>query len=138
MTKALIAAITATAMLTTGCASIISDHNWPVAVTSTPDHAEYSIKNKAGKTVATGTTPNTVILPSAEGYGRGETYTIGFTKDGYAPNDVVLDSSINGWYLCNILFGGIVGLLIVDPITGAMWKLPGEAHANLAPAVAKD
>lgn len=30
---------------------------------------------------------------------------------------------MNGWYIGNLLFGGIIGLLIVDPATGAMWTL---------------
>ncbi|KGQ53534.1 hypothetical protein IO44_11000, partial [Gallibacterium anatis str. Avicor] len=39
---------------------------------------------------------------------------------------------IDGWYIGNILFGGIVGLLIVDPITGAMYKLPPEVTGTLS------
>jgi len=30
---------------------------------------------------------------------------------------------LNGWYIGNLLFGGLIGLLIVDPLTGAMWTL---------------
>jgi len=34
------------------------------------------------------------------------------------------------WYLAgNIVFGGIAGWLIVDPLTGAMWRLsPKEVN----------
>ena len=35
----------------------------------------------------------------------------------------------------NILFGGIIGLLIIDPITGAMFKLPEKADASLTIAL---
>lgn len=27
----------------------------------------------------------------------------------------LLESSVDGWYFANILFGGLIGLLIVDP-----------------------
>ena len=27
----------------------------------------------------------------------------------------------NGWYIGNILFGGLIGMIIVDPATGDMW-----------------
>ena len=40
---------------------------------------------------------------------------------------------MNGWYIGNILFGGLIGFLIVDPLTGAM--LPPTArnrHRRLA------
>ena len=34
-----------------------------------------------------------------------------------------LDSSLSGWYFGNIIFGGLIGMLIVDPVTGAMYNL---------------
>ncbi len=30
---------------------------------------------------------------------------------------------MNGWYAGNIVFGGLIGILIVDPATGAMWDI---------------
>jgi hypothetical protein len=50
-----------------------------------------------------------------------------------------VDSRINGWYVGNIVFGGLIGWLIVDPLTGAMWTLNTE-HVNsfLAETVALD
>ena len=32
-------------------------------------------------------------------------------------------------------FGGLIGFLIVDPATGAMWRLPDSYHANLSEKV---
>ena len=37
-----------------------------------------------------------------------------------------MSSRINGWYVGNIVFGGFIGWLIVDPLTGAMWTLDTE------------
>jgi hypothetical protein len=34
-----------------------------------------------------------------------------------------LDSSVSGWYFGNLAFGGVIGMLIVDPLTGAMYNL---------------
>jgi len=48
----------------------------------------------------------------------------------------VVRADIDGWYFANILFGGLIGMLIVDPITGKMWKLPPQAIANLSPTTA--
>ncbi|MFH6792762.1 hypothetical protein ACHRCF_16520, partial [Acinetobacter baumannii] len=36
---------------------------------------------------------------------------------------VEVTGTLSGWYLGNIIFGGLIGLLIVDPATGAMYKL---------------
>ena len=48
------------------------------------------------------------------------------TKEGYLPLERQLEASINGWYFGNIIFGGLIGILIVDPATGAMWKISEE------------
>lgn len=32
-------------------------------------------------------------------------------------------SRLNGWYFGNILIGRVIGMLIIDPATDAMWKL---------------
>jgi hypothetical protein len=42
---------------------------------------------------------------------------------GYETKKINVECSINGWYFGNIVFGGLIGFLIVDPVTGAMFKL---------------
>ncbi|WP_174263189.1 CsgG/HfaB family protein [Citrifermentans bemidjiense] len=42
---------------------------------------------------------------------------------------------MNGWYWGNIVFGGVIGLLIVDPATGAMWKMDDTLMVPLSPTV---
>jgi hypothetical protein len=39
---------------------------------------------------------------------------------------VNLHSSVSGWYFGNVVFGGLIGMLIVDPLTGAMYNLTPE------------
>ncbi|MCG2921469.1 hypothetical protein KZ305_25620, partial [Escherichia coli] len=42
-------------------------------------------------------------------------------------------SRLNGWYFGNIIFGGLIGILVVDPMTGAMFTLsPKDVNAVLA------
>lgn len=117
--------------LTTGCSSIISKSEYAVTVSSSPDAANFTITNKAGQKVQTGVTPSTVTLKSSSGFFQGETYTINLTKDGYSPKTYTLSSSIDGWYFGNILFGGVIGMLIIDPATGAMYNLPSRADISL-------
>ncbi|ENV11439.1 hypothetical protein F966_00222 [Acinetobacter higginsii] len=52
-----------------------------------------------------------------------ERYTVIFEKEGYEKKEIKVTPSMNGWYIGNILFGGIIGLLIIDPATGAMYSL---------------
>jgi hypothetical protein len=121
------------------CASIVSDSEGMVTVSSNPTAAEIAIADQSGVEVYRGTTPATITLDASAGYFDGQEYTVTFSKDGYDPTTVKLDSRINGWYVGNIVFGGFIGWLIVDPLTGAMWTLDTE-HVNgtLAERVAMD
>ncbi|RYE65643.1 MAG: hypothetical protein EOO81_12430 [Oxalobacteraceae bacterium] len=119
-----------------GCASILGDSRYPVSVTSAPPGASFEITDKSGQVVHSGNTPSTVTLKSGKGYFSGQTYTLRFKKDGYPDRSVTLDSSVSGWYWGNIVFGGVIGLLIVDPATGAMFKLPEGVTADMGKPVA--
>lgn len=107
------------ALALTGCASIVSKSDWPVSVTSASPGVAFTVKNENGVAVTHGTTPAVVVLSSHGGYFSGADYTIE-CAGGTTP----LASRLNGWYVGNVVFGGLIGLLIVDPATGAMWKLP--------------
>jgi uncharacterized protein YceK len=114
-----------------GCATIISGDTDKVAFTSTPENATFNIKDEKGQSVHQGTTPASVVLERGNGYFDGQTYQVDFSSPGYSPKTLPLDSSMNGWYIGNLIFGGIIGLLIVDPATGAMWDLPEKMETSL-------
>ncbi len=132
-----LAMLTLVGAMTTACSSIISDTDYPVAINSNPAGAEFRISNRDGQRIHNGTTPATVTLRSSAGYFRGESYSIELSKSGYTDRVYTLSSSIDGWYWGNILLGGIIGMLIVDPATGAMYNLPGRVDISLDPAVAQ-
>ncbi len=119
------------AFLVAGCASIVSKSSYPVVISSSPNQADFVITNKQGMEVHSGKTPSTVSLKSGSGFFSGERYNIIFKKDGYSSNSATISSSMDGWYIGNILFGGLIGILIVDPATGAMWKLPPNVSATM-------
>ena len=77
-------------------------------------------------TGATNTTPFVAQLNTKYGYFKGQTYRLVFELPGHANAEVKLDSSLSGWYFGNIIFGGLLGMLIVDPLTGAMYNLTPE------------
>ncbi len=115
-----------------GCASIVGKDAFPLAINSNPDGANILIKDEKGKKMFLGTTPTTVTLTAGESYFHAKSYNITFSKPGYAEQFVEVKATLSGWYWGNILFGGLIGLLIVDPITGKMWKLPTDVSANLS------
>lgn len=130
-------AVAAASLALSGCASIIGDTQYPVAITSSPSNAHFEVRNQKGLLVHSGETPSTVVLPSSGGFFDGETYSIKYSMEGREDTVVVLDSTVSGWYWGNILLGGVIGMLIVDPATGAMYKLPETASGNLGQAIAK-
>ncbi|TVR51256.1 MAG: hypothetical protein EA426_20110 [Spirochaetaceae bacterium] len=121
-----------------GCASIVSGASQDVVVRTSPENARVTVYDSAQMVVLNATTPTRVTLDRGDGFFRGARYRIEIEKDGYRPHSVSITSSINaGWYLLgNIVVGGWIGWLIVDPITGAMWTLrPDTVSTELAEAV---
>jgi hypothetical protein len=114
------------------CASIVSKSSYPISFTSEPNLATIIIRDETGHVVHEGMTPTTVTLLTKRGYFKGKNYTVVFKKEGYADQEMAIKRGTDGWYLFgNLLFGGLVGWLIVDPITGAMWTLPKEITGTL-------
>ena len=120
-----------TAIIILGCASIVSRSEYDVTITSNPTDSYITITDRDGFDVFSGTTPAYVTLPADAGYFVGATYTVKFEKDGFQTQTLMLKNKIDGWYFGNILLGGVIGMLIIDPLTGAMWKLPPNLHASL-------
>ena len=114
------------------CASIVSKSEYPVSLTSSPSGCKVVVK-KNGVPVYQGITPSIVTLSAKGGFFQAAKYDVEFSKKGLATQQVQLASDIDGWYFGNILFGGLIGILIVDPATGSMWKLPETVNVSLTP-----
>src|SRR5262245_58447736 len=120
------------ALASSGCATIVARSSQEITITTVPEGAAVKINNKGGAAVHSGNTPLTVTLKKGRGYFKAERYTIHLAKDGYQVRDIVVQGEVNGWYFGNVLFGGLIGLLAVDPATGAMYTLkPKEVSATL-------
>lgn len=107
-------------ILLSSCATIISGSRQKVRIASEPAAATVYINAiEVGKT------------PVHKNLKRNQAYELVLKLDGYKPYKTKLEKKFNAWYVGNILFGGLVGL-IVDPITGAMFKLkPEDIEGNL-------
>ncbi len=114
------------------CATIVSTSKYPVSLNSNPSNAKVTVTNDKHVTVFEGTTPAMVTLKSGSGYFKPATYLIKFEKEGYISKNYSIHSDMDMWYIGNLLFGGLIGMLIVDPITGAMYKIEMDnIHAEL-------
>jgi hypothetical protein len=120
-------------LLCGGCASIVSKSTWPVAVSSNPADATIVVKNKHGVEMYKAVTPTMIMLQSGDGYFSTASYTIEGQKEGYNKKVVTVSPQLNPWYVGNLIFGGLIGLLTVDPLTGAMWKFDESSLVILDP-----
>ncbi len=109
--------------LVESCASIFSTSTYPVHFQSTPDKASVKITDRNGVEVYLGETPAVVPLKASAGFFKKAIYNIKISKDGYTPKTYTISASLDGWYWGNILIGGWIGMLIVDPATGAMFQI---------------
>ena len=108
------------------CASIVSKSKYPITINSRPSDAKITITDKKGVTVFSGLTPAMLKLDAGAGFFSKARYQVTFEKDGYVSRTVPVNFKLDGWYFGNILFGGLIGMLIVDPATGAMYKIDTE------------
>ena len=123
--------------LFSSCASIVSKGSYPISINSAPSEAKIVIKDKKGIEIFSGQTPATLKLKAGSGFFGKARYQVTFSKNGYDTKTVPVEFKLDGWYFGNLLIGGLIGMLIVDPATGAMYKLETEfLNETLAKATA--
>ncbi len=109
-------ALACTLLLSTAaCATIVQGSKQDISVSSTPAGAAVSVDGQA-----MGTTPAVLNLS------RRNAHTLRLDLPGYAPYEMQLERKLSGWVWGNIVFGGIIGV-VVDASTGAMYRLSPEA-----------
>lgn len=117
------------------CATIMRDNSQTVPITASTDSVDIKIADKNGKVIFEGQTPASVNLKTAAGgYFDPQEYTITASKDGFKNQTAIIDWHVSAWYWAgNVAFGGIVGYLLIDPITGDMYYLDENVHLNMTP-----
>lgn len=96
------------------CASIMSTSKQLVNFSSNPQSAKVYVDKI-----------NVGITPVSTSLLRKNEHSIRIELDGYQTYETQITKKINGWFFGNILFGGLIGI-IVDASTGAMYSLTPE------------
>lgn len=117
------------------CATIMRDNSQTIPITSSTDNVDIRIADKSGKVIFEGQTPASVNLKTAAGgYFDPQEYTITASKDGFKNQTTIIDWHVSAWYWAgNVALGGLIGYLIIDPITGDMYYLDEDVHLNMTP-----
>lgn len=112
-------------LLLSSCATIVCGSKQTISVVSSPAKADVIVDG-----TFEARTPANVTLE------RKKTHTLTIRLQGYKDYEVKLERKFNAWYIGNVVFGGIIGL-ILDPITGAMYKLtPDKINTELGQSTA--
>ena len=122
MKRIICVALLSMALLLPSCATIFTRASYPFTINTDPNGAMVTISNSGGQIVYQGTTPANTRLKSSRGYMKDEQYTLTFSKKGFEDKMVTIHSRLDGWYIGNILLGGLIGMLVVDPLSGAMYR----------------
>ena len=112
-----------------GCCTIVSGTTQKVKISSVPDCANVKIERLTGVQSVPyweGKTPTTAKLR------RKDSYLATISLEGYERAEIPIEyGSMNGWIWGNIVFGGLIGL-VVDGISGAAANLkPDEVRVEL-------
>lgn len=132
-----LAAFIAVTSLLSGCASIIHGGTQSVDITSQPAGAIISIDGNDY-----GSTPNTIEL-RRKGRLKGEKgpkkqYAVKIELNGYMPYEVKIKRELDAWFFGNLIFGGVIGM-IIDASDGAMYKLtPDQVIAQMGKMTASN
>jgi len=102
--------------LLVGCASIITGTSDQVAFNSNPAGAKVTIHpgNVTG------------VTPFSSKLSKGKEYTCTAEKVGHQTQTLSIGKTFNGWFVGNLLIGGIIGG-IIDIATGAWFNLDRDS-----------
>lgn len=118
------------AVMLSSCATIFN-HSKNTVITTNPSGANLTITDKNQAVVFKGVSPAIVQLKASDGFFKAASYNVCVTKKGCPTRNMELRSELSGWYFGNIFLGGLIGMVIVDPATGKMWKMPEDYKVEL-------
>lgn len=113
-------ALCAAAFTLNSCCAFINGQDQDVNIRSNVPQTDIFING-----IIHGSTPGIVTLE------RDETYDLELRKEGYYPHRQKLDADFSGWFAGNLIFGGLLGM-IIDLSAGTCWSFD-DVQVNLTP-----
>jgi len=115
------------AFFLSGCATLCNHRRqFRIPVETAVPGAAVRVLNR-GELVAEGTTPFEVDIESSPGHFVPSKYEFQFKGEGFSPTTVYREGYVSGSYWINLIFlyTAPIGMLFVDPWTGAMYEIDG-------------
>ena len=107
-----------------GCATIVSKSQYSFSVKANEPGAIVKVYDEDGASVTWARTPGTVTLNAYAGVFSPASYRFVFEKPGFENDESFVTAKIDPCYWINLIciYSAAVGMLLVDPISGAMWS----------------
>jgi hypothetical protein len=130
-------AVAACVCLLPGCATIFNGGSQQtIKLAGQPPGATVTVTDRNGATVHEGVLPADLKLKRGAGYFRSQNYKITVSHPGFQDRTVPVRANVSAWYWGNILIGGALGMALIDPLTGGMFRLsPKKLDVSLQPVV---
>ena len=126
--KKLFRAIAVLPLLALGaCATIVEGDDQTVTVVTDPVGAVCTLTREGGAVGVVNPTPGSIMLEKSK-----DDVSVICKKDGHFDETAVLSSSFQDMTIGNVIFGGIVGV-VVDSASGAMHEYPASVTILLTP-----
>ena len=113
-----------------GCATMVSKKQYPVAIENASGPTYFSVRDQKNKVLHQGVTPSHVTLTAKEKPFKPAKYSVIFAGQGNASQRRDFKAKIDPWFAGNFLFGGVIGM-VVDGVTGAMYRLPATVRGSV-------
>ena len=120
-------------LLLAACASVVNGKKQDISINYNTDGVKVKVFDNNGTVVYDNISPYSIELERGKGYFKGRSYSIEASKEGYQTQTYSLKPEISNWYFFgNIVIGGLIGWVVVDPLTGGMYRLsPETLNINL-------
>jgi uncharacterized protein YceK len=103
-----------------GCATIMHGSSQKIGISSTPSGAKVTVDGK-----------DNGVTPAFASLKRGDEHVVKIELEGYEKAELTITKTSSGWVWGNIIFGGLIGL-VVDIADGAIYNLtPEQLNAEL-------
>ena len=123
-----------------GCASVVSGDVERVRVITYPSEAVVTVTDDRGYLLYKGVTPANISMRKSPGFFERQDFNMLIERERYESVYMALQGVTSSWYVAgNALLLptgiGLLGWLVIDPYTGAMWTYePHHVELNLLPS----
>jgi hypothetical protein len=105
---------------------------YAIPIKTSPEGATVKVFNNKGKEIIVTQSPDTLVLKAGQGYFKRAEYLIEVSQLNCITKKETIYFTLNKRYIDNVFLSFFmpIGFLLIDPLSGAMWK-PAEKEIEI-------